>query len=236
MFYFFFKVYYLVFFDLYDAISLILLFSGFISVVWGTFAALNQVNIKRLYAYSAIVNVGYLLLALSVGTYVSFVVVVNYLFSYFVSTLALFSVVLMFRKSFDLSKLKLLVEYRYFFSYHVLASTLFSIVFFSLSGIPPLAGFFIKFLLFKHIFLTDFLTSSLFFLILLLSAVATFYYIRCVNYLFFNLQRLPMLFAPVSFLTSFILVNCCVFLLLFLFFQPVIYLFIEVNSINNFFF
>lgn len=64
----------------------ILLFSGLLSVFWGIVAALNQVNIKRLYAYSAIVNVGYLLVTLSYGTFSGFVSVFNYFIVYFVST------------------------------------------------------------------------------------------------------------------------------------------------------
>ena len=57
----------------------IFFFAGLISILWGTFGALNQLNIKRLYAYSAIVNVGYLLTALAYGSFESIVVVINFL-------------------------------------------------------------------------------------------------------------------------------------------------------------
>jgi NADH-ubiquinone oxidoreductase chain 2 len=49
-------------------ISVILLISGLLSLIFGTVSALSQPNIKKLLAYSSISNVGFLLLALSTNS------------------------------------------------------------------------------------------------------------------------------------------------------------------------
>jgi NADH-quinone oxidoreductase subunit N len=129
-----------------------------------------------------------------------------------------------------------LLEFKYFFSYSTAFALLFVIIFFSFAGIPPLAGFFIKFLLFKYIFISDFLVTSTFFIILILSAVSAFYYIRCISYTVFVSNRIPFLFIRLPFFTSFIFVNSSFILILFLFFQPSLYLLLEFCTMRSFFF
>lgn len=168
-------------------------------MIWGTFAALNQFSIKRLYAYSAVVNVGYMLLAMSYGTVESFSTVVNYLIPYIFSTIAIFLVVLTFRKVDTLRKIKFIGDYKHYFTYNTTAATLIVLIFFSLAGVPPLAGFFTKFFLFRAIFLEDFLTNFIIFAVILTSVVSAFYYIRVVRFSFFYNARNPLLFVKLNF-------------------------------------
>lgn len=202
----------------------IFMFSGFFSVIIGTFTAFNQFTIKRLYIYSAIVNVGYVLIALTVGLYANVVAVFNYLPVYFFSTFLLFTFILLFRRSDSHCKIKFLVDYRLFLTYNFFVAFGFAVLFFSLAGIPPLAGFFVKFFLFKAIFVTDFLRNSLFFVTLLFSVVAAFYYIRVVRFVFFDTTRRPVLFVPLQFSMCFITINIIFVLSFFLFLQPTLYL------------
>lgn len=201
-----------------------LFFAGLMSVIIGTFAALNQLNIKRLYAYSSIVNVGYILTVTSYGTYESLVTALNYLLTYFLATFMLFIILMYFRQFTTLSKLKYLVEYRVYSSYSFLMGILLSLAFFSLAGVPPLAGFFIKFFLFKSLFSLDFIASAAFFVILILSVISAFYYIRVVRFIFFTTTRKPFLFLPLSGVACFGFVNCAILLVGFVFYQPILYI------------
>ncbi len=195
--------------------------SGILSVLWGTFAGLNQFNIKRLYAYSAIVNVGYLLLVLSYGTIENLASVINYLLPYLLATCSVFFVILLFRKL-DGRKIRSLVDYRFFFSYNTLFAGLFSLVFFSLAGIPPLVGFFTKFFLFKSLFTLDLMATSLVFVVLIISTVSAFYYIRVVRFTFFTNLRFPIFFLELDMVASFLFVAIVFFLILFVLIQPLV--------------
>lgn len=212
---------------LYDIVAvwyIFVFFSGLLSVIVGTFAALNQLNIKRLYAYSAIVNVGYILTAISYGTYDGIVAGFNYLITYFVATFMIFTILMYFRNYVSFAKLKYLVEYRLYASQGFLVGTIISLIFFSLAGVPPLAGFFIKFFLFKTLFSSEFLSNAAFFIILIMSVVSAFYYIRVIRFIFFTTKRKPFLFAPVATIPCFFLVNCCAVLIGFVFYQPTVYI------------
>lgn len=191
-------------------------------MIWGTFAALNQFSIKRLYAYSAVVNVGYLLLAMSYGTVESFSTVVNYLIPYIFSTVAIFLVVLIFRKVDTLRKIKFIGDYKHYFTYNTTAATLIVLIFFSLAGVPPLAGFFTKFFLFRAIFLEDFLTNFIIFAVILTSVVSAFYYIRVVRFAFFYNARNPLLFVQLNFAGVLLLVIAVIVLVNFLWAQPLV--------------
>lgn len=131
---------------------------------------------------------------------------------------------MLLRKSVNNNKIKFLGDFNLYLTYSPILAGLFSIVFFSLAGIPPLSGFFIKFFLFKSLFLSDFLLNSFFFIILIFSATSAFYYIRCVQFMFFNTSRKPVLFVTPNFFNTLIFVNCCIFLFFFFLFQPIFYL------------
>ena len=197
----------------------IFFFAGLLSVLLGTFAALNQLSIKRLYAYSAIVNVGYLVTALSYGTLSSFSATLNYLLIYLISTFSIFLVLLLFRTVFGLKKLKYLLDFKYFATYSSVFAIFFGLVFFSLAGVPPLAGFFIKFFLFKTIFVSDFMLNPAVFIILITSVISAFYYIRVIRFVFFDTKRAPSLFLPLNKATSLVFVLVVLFMLFFIFFQ-----------------
>lgn len=198
---------------------------GVLSTLVGTISALAQFTIKRLYAYSAILNVGYLLVALSYGTYASFTVVLSYLPVYFLTTYLLFSLILMLRHMLSGRKIKFLTDYRLYLTYDFTLAFGLALLFFSFAGIPPLAGFFIKFFLFKVIFVSDFIRSLVFFFTLLLSVVSAFYYIRVVRFTFFDTIRRPVFFLHVNFIYTFLFINGLFMLIFFVVAQPIFYLF-----------
>lgn len=205
----------------------ILFFSGLVSVLVGTFAALNQFNIKRLYAYSGIVNVGYLVTAASYGTLDGFSTLFTYLLVYLVSSFAVFLTLLCYRSVLGLKKIKQLTEYSFFAEYSGVFGVFLGLLFFSLAGIPPLAGFFVKFFIFKAIFSADFMLNPAIFVILITSVISAFYYIRVVRFLFFGVIRSPILFLRLNYFVVFLFVMACFFLCLFFLFQSFFFVSVE---------
>lgn len=212
----------------------LLFFSGLLSVLWGTFSALYQFSIKRLYAYSSIVNIGYLAMALSYGTSESLTAVLYYLTVYIVITALLFSFLVGIGNLRGFETGKSLFDYKALFSYSFFLSILFSLIFFSFAGIPPLSGFFIKFFLFKTMFLADFLMNPAFFIIFFVSTVSAFYYIRVVRFIYFSgNSRFPDFFVVTSpFLIFFIIFFIVTAVILFFIFSEL--LFIKFTLFTNF--
>jgi NADH-quinone oxidoreductase subunit N len=116
-----------------------------ISIVVGNLAALSQSNVKRILAYSAIAQSGYMLLGLSATGGTALISVLFYVVVYALTALGAFGVVLHVEQRRGGSQL------HHFEGLHQSAPGLalcMGVFMISLAGIPPLAGFFGKFYLF----------------------------------------------------------------------------------------
>ncbi|MEI7729478.1 MAG: NADH-quinone oxidoreductase subunit N [Verrucomicrobiota bacterium] len=123
-----------------------------LTILYGNLCALPQRNLKRLLAYSGIAHAGYLLMGFSTlnqaGNQAGIVAMLFYLQAYLFTVLAAFAVitiVLRQLESEDIGGLAGLHQRSPF-----LAATM-TLAMISLAGIPPLAGFFGKFLLIKAV-------------------------------------------------------------------------------------
>lgn len=119
-----------------------------ITILYGNLCAIPQRNLKRLLGYSSISHAGYLLLGVAALTTAGQAAVLYYLSGYLFTTLAAFAViviVLRHLESEDIGGLAGLHQRS-----PLLAATL-TLAMVSLAGIPPLAGFFGKFLLLKAV-------------------------------------------------------------------------------------
>ncbi len=176
---------YVPFLNLIDQWQMILIFLSIASMLFGAIAAIGQTNIKRLIAYSSIGHVGYTLAGLATGSNDGIQSSIIYITIYVLMNLGLFSCLLMMKRNNkyfediqDLSGLS---------KNHPLLSLSLLIILFSLAGIPPLAGFFAKFYIFKSV-----LEQSMYFLAivgLLSTVVAAFYYLRIIKIMYFDKER-----------------------------------------------
>jgi len=119
-----------------------------ITILYGNLCALPQRNLKRLLGYSSIAHAGYLLLGVAALSSAGQAAVLYYLSGYLFTTLAAFAVIVLVMRqlnSEDISGLAGLNQRS-----PLLAATL-TLAMVSLAGIPPLAGFFGKFLLLKAV-------------------------------------------------------------------------------------
>ena len=176
---------YVPFLNLIDQWQTIIIFLSIASMVFGAVAAIGQKNLKRLVAYSSIGHVGYALAGLTTGSNEGIQSSVIYITIYILMNLGLFSCLLMMKRKNvyyeqieDLSGLS---------KNHPLLALSLLIILFSLAGIPPLAGFFAKFYIFKSV-----LEQSMFFLAvvgLLSTVVAAFYYLRLIKIMYFDEEK-----------------------------------------------
>ena len=176
---------YVPFLNLIDQWQMIIVFLSIASMLFGAIAAIGQTNIKRLIAYSSIGHIGYTLAGLATGSNEGVQSSIVYISIYIIMNLALFSCLLMLKRNNeyyeeieDLSGLS---------KNHPLLSLSLLIILFSLAGIPPLAGFFAKFYIFKAV-----IEQSMYFLAivgLLSTVIAAFYYLRVIKIIYFDKEK-----------------------------------------------
>jgi NADH-quinone oxidoreductase subunit N len=125
--------------------NMLIVISG-ITILYGNLCALPQRNLKRLLGYSSISHAGYLLLGVAALNASGQAAVLYYLAGYLFTTLAGFLVIALVLRHLDTEDVSGLAGLSQ--RSPLLAATM-TIAMVSLAGIPPLAGFFGKFLLLK---------------------------------------------------------------------------------------
>lgn len=180
-----------------------LLFSSFLSLLIGTVLGLTQFRIKRLYAYSTISHLGFILLAISIGSLESLEAFIFYLIQYTISNLNAFFILIVIGYSLytyvnngDLkskiknlqdknnSPIQLVSQLQGYFNINPLLALSLGITLFSFVGIPPLIGFFAK-----QMVLSAALDSGYIFLTLvaiLTSVISAVYYLNVIKQIFFD--------------------------------------------------
>jgi NADH:ubiquinone oxidoreductase subunit 2 (subunit N) len=191
-----------------------------ISIFVGAVAGLKQRKLKSLLTYSSINNMGFVLLAFSIGSFEGIQIKFLYLLIYMLASVSIWSIILNLqikKKSYsekqnrDLGDLALLHE-----SNSVIAQNL-GITLFSLAGLPPMIGFLAKMSVFKALSSVSIFYFSV--INILFSVIATFYYLRLTKIIFFENILVGKLYETISSKKVFI-INFLSFLLVFLFFSP----------------
>ena len=217
----------------FDNIREILIISGLLSTFVGSFFALRQKRLKRLIVYSSIAQIGFLVLGTSVINVDSFSNIYFFLIVYIITSFILwFLVSLSFGFSTEVANFDGVKKINPLFLSNL--SSLFNVnqswavsnllIFFSFAGIPPLLGFFAKFLIFFSLIRAEYFWTS--FWLLLLSIVSVFYYLRVLKIIFFEklsvnrLNSSQIIFNSFNLELNCLLVSFFLFLLLFLFFYP----------------
>jgi len=121
------------------------------TILYGNLCAIPQRNLKRLLGYSSIGNAGYLLLGVTAANSAGQAAVLYYLLGYLFTVIAAFFVISIVTRQSPAGENEALtlVSGLHLRSPFLAATLALSII--SLAGIPPLAGFFGKFLLLKSV-------------------------------------------------------------------------------------
>ena len=143
-----------------------------LTLVLGNLAALAQTSIKRMLAYSSISHAGYLLLGFVAGTAPAYAGMLFYLLAYLAMNMGAFGLLSAFGLVGDrcgFEQLKGLGWKRPGLGIAV------SLCMFSLAGLPPLAGFYGKYMIFKELILTGHVGLAV--VGVLASLVSVYYYL-----------------------------------------------------------
>ena len=163
-----------------------------LSMILGSFAAVNQQNIKRLMAYSSIGHVGYGLIAVvaagalaahgDANAWRGIQGLIVYFGIYLFMNVGTFAVILVMRRSGQaveqISDLAGLSKTNPALAFGLMIMML------SMAGIPPLAGFFGKFYVFVAAIQAGYVTLAI--IGVLASVVSAYYYLRIVKVMYFD--------------------------------------------------
>lgn len=160
----------------------IISFMAIASMVWGSFAAIAQENIKRLLAYSSIGNMGYALIGVLAGIPEGAAGMLLYVAIYMVMTAGVFAIILSLKRNGQpietISDFAGLSKTSPFVAYSLAG------LMFSLSGIPPLAGFFSKLFIFQAAVASGHYVVAV--IGVVASVVGAYYYLRIIKVMFFD--------------------------------------------------
>ncbi len=159
----------------------------------GNIVALSQTNIKRMLAYSSIAHAGYALLGIIAANNEGIASMMNYLMIYAFMNIGAFAVIIMLRS--EGFKGEDITDYEGLAKTHPLAAALMLIFMFSLTGIPPTAGFIGKLYIFMSAINAGY--TWLVIVAVIFSAISAYFYLRIVMYMYMKEPK-----ATVSLSTS----------------------------------
>ena len=164
------------------------------SVFVGAFAGLAQRNLKRLWAYSSIANIGYALLGLAAGGEAGVQAMLMFMVLYMVDVTGFFACLSALRR--DGKPMETIEDMAGLFKEQpgiALAMTAFSL---SALGLPPFTGFFAKFFVFKAALGAGLVWPAV--LALVGSVVAAVYYLRLIKAIWFDAGAGPVETPPLT--------------------------------------
>ena len=174
----------------------IVIFAALASIVVGALGAIGQQSLKRLMAYSSINNIGFLLIGLACATPAGASGSLQYLAIYVPMTLGSFVVLLMLTDA-DGKPLETLADIAGLAVTRKALAWCLAALMFSLAGIPPLFGFWAKFVVFQAAVQADLVVLAA--IGIAASVIGAYYYIKVVKVMFFDdSTRAPETRSPVG--------------------------------------
>jgi NADH-quinone oxidoreductase subunit N len=155
-----------------------------ITMTLGNFTAVVQTNVKRMLAYSSIAHAGYLLMGLAAASTAGVQSILVYLIIYVLMNVGAFLVVISVSRVTGGEEIS---DFRGLSQKAPIAALTLTIFLFSLTGIPPFAGFAGKYLLFAAVVQKGgFWNVMLAVIGVLNSAVSLFYYAKIIKAMYFE--------------------------------------------------
>ncbi|MDR7153944.1 NADH-quinone oxidoreductase subunit N [Sphingobium xenophagum] len=161
----------------------IVIFVALASIIFGAVAAIGQSNIKRLMAYSSINNVGFALIGLAAGTPAGVAATMSYMAIYVVMTIGAFACILQMRDA-DGKPVETIASLAGLSQSRKGLAAAFAIFMFSMAGIPPLFGFWAKFLVFDAAVAAG--LTALAAVGIAASVIGAFYYLKIIKTIYFD--------------------------------------------------
>lgn len=159
-----------------------LLVFGLLSVFLGNLIAIAQFNLKRMFAYSTIAHMGFILLGALSGTTQGYSAALFYTITYALMAAGGFAIlVLLSREGFEaetLDDIKGLNERSPWYAFIMM------LLLFSMAGIPPTVGFYAKLSIIQAVMQAGYLWPAVFMVVM--SVIGAFYYLRAIKMMYFD--------------------------------------------------
>ncbi len=141
-----------------------------------------QTNIKRMLAYSTISHMGFLLLGLLPGTAFGFGAAMYYVIVYALMSTAAFGMVIMLSaRGVEAEHLE---DFKGLNQRNPWYAAIMGIVMFSMAGVPPMVGFFAKWMVIKAAIDAGLMWLAI--VAVIFTVVGAFYYLRVIKYMYFD--------------------------------------------------
>ncbi len=166
--------------------------AALLSMIIGSLGAIKQTSLKRLMAYSTILNIGYVLLGVSLNNAEGKSAAVVYMLIYLVGIIGFFAcLVALLGSKADQATFN---DIEGISSNRKTIASIIAIIMFSNIGVPPLAGFFGKYYLFYQAFVQGRYLLAM--VGMLTSVIAAYYYLKIIKTMYFvegkrEIKRIP---------------------------------------------
>jgi NADH-quinone oxidoreductase subunit N len=153
-----------------------------LSIVVGNLAAIMQTSIKRMLAYSTISHMGFVMLGLLPGSAFGYGASMYYVIVYaLMSTAAFGMIILLSARGIEAERLE---DFRGLNQRSPFYAAIMAIVMFSMAGVPPMVGFFAKWMVLKAAIDAGFMWLAI--VAVIFAVVGAFYYLRVIKYMYFD--------------------------------------------------
>ncbi len=167
---------------LHDTWAAMIMVIAVLSLLVGNFVAIAQTNLKRMLGYSTIAHVGFILLALFVGTEQGNAAALFYTLTYLIAAAAAFGmIILLSRRGYEAENI---ADFKGLSARSPWFALMMMFVMFSMAGVPPFVGFFAKLNVISAV--VDGGYTGLAILMVLASVVGAYYYLRVIWYMYFE--------------------------------------------------
>ncbi len=193
--------------------------TAILSMIVGATGAIRQNSLKRLMGYSTILNIGYVLMAISLHSILGNQVAILYMVIYGLSVIGFFACLISLTgKQADLASFD---DIKGLASSRKALSAGITVIIFSMIGIPPLAGFFGKYYLFYQAIIQGQFTLAI--IAIATSVVAAYYYLKIIKSIYFLTADSNFVLQPIATHNGLKFVSCLVITILLLFSLIVIF-------------
>jgi NADH-quinone oxidoreductase subunit N len=159
-----------------------LIILAILSMGTGNILAIAQTNIKRMFAYSTISHVGFLLLGILTGTQAGYAASMFYVIAYALMSLGGFGMILLLsRAGFEAENIE---DFRGLNQRNSWFAFIMLILMLSMAGVPPMLGFWAKWSVLSQVVQAGFVWLAV--IAVAFAIIGVFYYLRIIRFIYFD--------------------------------------------------
>jgi len=153
-----------------------------LSLLLGNIIAIAQTNIKRMFAYSTISHMGFVLMGILAGTQAGYAASMFYIITYAIIAMGGFAVVIyLSREGYEADQL---ADLKGLSSRHPWVAFMMMLFLFSMAGVPPTVGFYAKLSVITAVVDANVIWLAVFGVVM--SVIGAYYYLRAIKLMYFD--------------------------------------------------